>query len=142
MEVKMELNNEVYDKIVKLCENADQLAEEDKLDQAINKYKNALNLIPLPKEEWEASTWIYTAIGDMYFIKEDFLMAKEAFYNAMNCPDGITNPLILFRLGQCLFECEQFEKSKEYLLKAYMLEGDSIFYEEDEKYFDLIKEMI
>ncbi|MCU4804522.1 hypothetical protein [Bacillus cereus] len=31
---------------------------------------------------------------------------------------------------------------KEYLLKAYMLEGYKIFFEENDKYFDLIKDSI
>lgn len=138
----MELDNKIYTQIVQLCEEGDSLFEEEEFDKAIEMYSNALELLPLPKSNWEASTWIYTALGDTYFINDDFETAKNHFYNALNCPDGISNPLILLRLGESLFECGDFEKAKEYLLKAYMLEGYKIFHEEDDKYFDLIKDII
>lgn len=81
-------------------------------------------------------------MGDTYFINDDYDMAKNNFYNAINCPDGFSNPLILLRLGESLLECGELEKAKEYLLKAYMLEGYKIFNEEDDKYFELIRDII
>ncbi|PFK48945.1 hypothetical protein [Bacillus cereus] len=111
------------------------LFEVEQFDQALEKYLVALEMVPAPKMDWEASTWLYTVIGDTYLIKDDYEMAKSNFYNALNCPDGISNSLILLRLGE-------LEKAKEYLLKAYMLEGYKIFFEEDDKYFDLIKDII
>ncbi|PDZ52509.1 hypothetical protein CON07_04905 [Bacillus sp. AFS094611] len=128
----MELDDKVYNQIVQLCEAGDMLFEVEQFDQALEKYLVALEMVPAPKTDWEASTWLYTVIGDTYLIKDDYEMAKSNFYNALNCPDGILNPLILLRL----------EKAKEYLLKAYMLEGYKIFFEEDDKYFDLIKDII
>ncbi|WP_336047130.1 tetratricopeptide repeat protein [Solibacillus ferritrahens] len=138
----MELNDKIYAQILKLCEEGDSLIDEEEFDQAIEKYSTALELVPSPKIDWEASTWIYTALGDTYFINDEFEMAKSHFYNALNCPDGISNPYILLRLGESLFECGELNKAKEYLLKAYMLEGYKIFFEEDDKYFDLIKDII
>lgn len=140
--LNMELEDRVYEKIVQLCEEGDNLSEDELYEEAIERYNLALDLLPTPKTDWEASTWIYTALGDVYFAIEDYENGRDFFYNALNCPDGITNPYILLRLGECLFECEQFEKAKEYLLKAYMLEGYRIFAEEDEKYFEIIKEII
>ena len=32
----------------------------------------ALNLVPKPVEEWEATTWILAAIGDLYFLAGSF----------------------------------------------------------------------
>lgn len=138
----MELDSKLYDDIVRLCEEGDDLSEEDKYVEAIEKYHSALDLVPSPKNDWEASTWIYTALGDAYLDIEDYKNAKDCFYNAMNCPDGITNPLILLRVGESLFECGEIDKAKEYLLKAYMSEGYKIFYEEDDKYFELIKGIV
>ncbi|WHX47203.1 hypothetical protein QNH46_13600 [Paenibacillus woosongensis] len=138
----MELSNETYEKIVEVCEEADSFIDEDRIEDAINKYLVALEIIPSPKKDWEASTWIYTALGDAYFINDEYEKAKDCFYNALNCPDGISNPLILLRLGESLFECDDMHKAANYLLKAYMLEGYKIFNEEDEKYFNLIKDMI
>jgi tetratricopeptide (TPR) repeat protein len=138
----MELEEKLYHTVVKLCEDGDNLLDDEKYHDAIKKYQTALDLIPSPKTDWEASTWIYTAIGDAYFLAEDYPMAKEHFYNALNCPDGISNPLILLRLGESLLECNEVEKAKDFLLRAYMVEGEKIFEEEDKKYFNLIKPII
>ncbi|WP_445670843.1 tetratricopeptide repeat protein [Paenibacillus sp. FSL M8-0334] len=143
MEVKfLELDDKIHAQIIELCEEGDSLIEEEEFNKAIEKYSTALELVPSPKIDWEASTWIYTALGDAYFINDDYEMAKTNFYNALNCPDGISNPLILLRLGESQFECGELNQAKEYLLKAYMLEGYKIFDEEDDKYFKSIKDII
>ncbi len=134
----MELNNEIYSKILELCSNGDKMVEKGEFDKAIQDYKRALDLVPPPKNTWDTSTWIYTALGDTYFLKSDYKEAIEYFYNAMNCPDGLNNPFILLRLGQSLYNVDEKTKAKEYLLRAYMLEGLEIFQEEDDKYLQLI----
>ncbi|NPC92335.1 hypothetical protein HOO54_08890 [Bacillus sp. WMMC1349] len=138
----MELDQNLYDEIVRLCEEGDELSDEDRFDDAIEKYKAALDLLPSPKIDWEASSWIYIALGDTYFILEKYEDAKNCFYNALNSPDGYHNPLILMRLGQSLVECEEVQKAKEYLLRAYMLDGSSLFEEDDKKYLKYISEHI
>ncbi|WP_379150875.1 tol-pal system YbgF family protein [Paenibacillus sp. sgz5001063] len=138
----MELTDEIHGKILILCEIGDELLDENRVDLAITKYLSALELVPNPKSDWEASTWIYTTLGEVYLMKKEYKIAKEYFYNALNCPDGKFNPLILLRIGETLFETQDFEQSKEYLLRAYMLEGQDIFDEEDEKYFNSIKSLI
>lgn len=60
----MELNDQVYDQIVRLCNEGDAFVEKGKDDKAIESYIAALDLVPLPKTDWETSTWIYTALGD------------------------------------------------------------------------------
>ncbi|MEK4628252.1 MAG: tetratricopeptide repeat protein [Solibacillus sp.] len=138
----MELNDQVYDQIVELCNAGNAMAEKGIYDKAIKYYSTALDLVPLPKNTWETSTWIYTALGDTYFMNIDYENAKSNLYNALNCPDGNSNPFILLRLGESLFECGEHDKAKEYLLRAYILEGYKIFFDEDDKYFELIKDII
>lgn len=138
----MELEDKIYDEILSLSNDGDLLVEESKYDEAIEKYLKALELVPSPKNKWEAATWIYTALGDTCFINENYKEGKEYLYDAINCPDGLDNPFILMRLGQCLYEMGEIDKSKEYLLKAYMLEGVHIFEEEDDKYFNSIIDII
>ena len=70
-------------------------------------YLEALYLVPEPKYNWAASTWIYTALGDTCYINGDFSAAKEFLFNAINCPDGIENPFIMLRLGESLYELEK-----------------------------------
>lgn len=138
----MELQDAIYEEILSICSNGDNLVENFMYDEAIEMYSRALNLVSEPRNNWEASTWIYTALGDVYYIKKDFEKAKNYLFNAMNCPDGIVNPFILLRLGQSLFELNEFNNAKNYLMKAYMLDGYSIFYDEDDKYFNIIKDEI
>ncbi|MGG2016525.1 tetratricopeptide repeat protein [Bacillus sp. S10(2024)] len=138
----MELNDQVYDRIVKLCNEGNAFVEKGKGDKAIESYIAALDLVPLPKNNWETSTWIYTALGDTYFLNGEYEKAKSNFYNALNCPEGISNPFILLRLGEGLFECGELDRAKEYLLRAYILEGYKLFFNEDDKYFELIKDII
>jgi tetratricopeptide (TPR) repeat protein len=54
----MELPNKIYEKIIMLSEEGDALAEQSNFNEAIKKYKEALDLLPTPKNQWEASTWL------------------------------------------------------------------------------------
>lgn len=138
----MELKEKIYQEILRLCEMGDSLVEESNYEEAVEKYLEALELVPEPKNIWETSTWIYTALGDTYFIKGDYQKAKKFLYDAINCPDGAHNPFVLMRLGQSLLELKNIEKAKEYLLKAYIIEGYTMFQDEDNKYFNLIIDII
>jgi tetratricopeptide (TPR) repeat protein len=138
----MELQDDLYNRILSICSKGDNLVEDFKYDEAIEMYLKALELIPQPKQMWEASTWIYTALGDTFYIKKDFTTSKYYLFDALNCPDGIENPFIMLRLGESLFELGEISKAKEYLLKAYMLDGYAIFNGEEDKYFDVIKDEI
>lgn len=51
------------------------------------------------------------------------------------------NPFVLMRLGQSAYELNK-DNSKEYLLKAYMLEGEAIFEDQDNKYLESIRNLI
>lgn len=138
----MELDDKLYDQIVKLCDIGDNLADSSDYENAIKTYNRALELVPLPKEIWEASTWIYTAIGDAYFLDRHYNTALDNFLNAMKCPDGTSNPFINFRIGECFYELKNYNKAKEYLLCAYMLDGENVFSCDDPCYFNFIKEYI
>lgn len=136
------LQDEVYDEILIRCKKGDELVELGQYDDAIQFYFEALELVPYPKENWEASTWIYTALGDTYFQIKKYTESKNYLFEALNCPKGISNPFILLRLGQCFYKLNNMERAKEYLLKSYMVEGFEIFENEENKYFELIKSII
>ncbi|MFJ7973568.1 tol-pal system YbgF family protein [Psychrobacillus sp. NPDC096389] len=138
----MELHDELYERIVSLCSQGDDLVNSFEFENAIKMYLKALDLVPEPKQNWEASTWIYTALGDTSYMNKDYDASKHFLFNAINCPDGIENPFIMLRLGETLYELGDVNKAKEYLLRAYILEGYSIFENEDDKYFDVIRSEI
>ena len=136
----MELSDEVYDKITALSEKGDEYAEKEQFTSALKQYEEALNLLPEPKTDWEAATWLYTAIGDVHYNKQELDQATDAYQKALMSPDGTGNSYIWFSIGQIFFEEENFEKAKTHLMSAYMLDGDEIFKDENPAYFELIKE--
>jgi len=135
----MELNEKKYKIILDLCAKGDNYLEKHNYTNAIKLYTKALALVPSPKERWEASTWIYTALGEAHFLNFNYRKALCEFMNAYNCPDGISNPFINLRIGQCFYKINDIDNSKEYLLRAYMLDGDKIFEKEPDIYLNIIK---
>lgn len=138
----MELKDELHEKIVTICSQGNKLVNRSEYKNAIKMFLKALELVPEPRYNWAASTWIYTALGDTCFMNKDYNASKEFLYEAINCPDGMGNPFVLLRLGESLYELGDVDKSKEFLLRAYILEGYSIFYSEHDKYFEVIKDVI
>ncbi|OOM11704.1 tetratricopeptide repeat protein [Clostridium saccharobutylicum] len=137
-----QLHDKLYGEILKKCSIGDELVEESRYNEAIESYLEALELIPSPKDRWEASTWVNTALGDTYFQINKYNKAREYLYDAMNCPNGIANPFILLRLGECLYKIGNIDEAKEYLIRTYMLEGMDIFENEDKEYFKLIENLV
>lgn len=137
-----QLANELYEQITELCEEGDELASEDDFEGALQSFWAAWDLLPEPQTEWEAATWILGAIGDANFLGEDFEAGRDNLSLAMHCPDGIGNPFLHLRLGQCLFELGELDRAADELTRAYMAEGADIFEGEDEKYFEFLKTRI
>ena len=124
----------IYDQIEELSEQGNVLAAAAAYSGAIQKFTAALVLLPEPKMNWEAATWLYASIGDMYYWQEDYPAAREHLYNALNGPDGQQNAFIHLRLGQALRRLHEQDKALEHLLRAYMLEGGDIFKEEKDDF--------
>lgn len=138
----MEFKDEISKKINKLLDDAEEDLQLCEFDKAIKKYVQALDLLEGDIEAYDISTTIYASMGDAMYLAGDYNKAKNYFYDAMNCPGGIANPYLLFRLGQCFYKCDNIEKSKEYFIRTYMIDGVTLFNTGDKKYFNVIKEMI
>jgi tetratricopeptide (TPR) repeat protein len=137
-----ELDDKTYTEIQRLSKLGNELADEEKYSEAIEKYSQAYALLPEPKKDWEASTWLLASIGDMHFELKNYKKTVSAMYDALNCPAGIENPFIYLRLGESLLEINDLKNARENLLRAYMLEGEEIFENEDAKYLNSIKDII
>lgn len=136
-----ELSTAVVDEILKLSETGNDHFDEDDFDSAIGAWEEALALIPEPQNEYIQSVWLNASIGDAHFLQDDFKTALTYFETAKsNTKEDVElNPFVMLRLGQCYLQKGDKEKAKEYLLKAYKLEPEGIFYGEEEKYFDFLK---
>lgn len=138
----MELDNKTYKKLISLSNRGENYAEREEYKEAKRLFLMALDCIPMPKYDWEASTWLYTSLGDVSYLAGDYDNAINYLTEALKCPDGIGNPFILLRLGESFYELHDHEKAKEYFIQAYMCDGDEIFEDEDEKYKELISGLL
>ena len=138
---EIELKDEIYNNILELTETGDEYYEEGELKKAEKAYLEALELLPEPKYDWEAGTWIYTALGDVYLEEQDYLKAKEVLYDALNCLNS-QNPYIYYNLGIALFELDEKDKAQDFFMRAYMLDGETLFLDGEDKYFESIKNEI
>jgi len=138
----MELEDNIYNQIVSLAEEGDDFAEKEIFGSAISKYNEALDLLPEPKTDWEAATWLYVALGDALFSEKDFDAALDAYEKALISPEGTGNPYVWFCLGEVFYALGNFEKAKTHFMSAYLLDGEEIFKDTKPVYISLITDEI
>lgn len=125
--------------IDKLCQKGDQFAQIDQHDDALDQYEAAWQLLPDPKEQWPAATWIMMTVGDIYFEKRDFVSAAQTLREALQMPDGESNAYILLRLGQSLFELGHLDDAANAFERAFREQGIELFTDEDPKYLEFVR---
>jgi tetratricopeptide (TPR) repeat protein len=133
------LDDALHERIKALCAEGDELAAAGAFEAALEKYGEAWMLLPDPKEEWGASTWILAAIADASFLGGHNEWALDALEHAMTCPDAIGNPFLHLRYGQVLFDLGELSHAADELIRAYMGAGEEIFAAEDPRYLDFLK---
>jgi tetratricopeptide (TPR) repeat protein len=119
-----ELDDVTYERIKDLCAGGDKLAEAGAYEDALDEYDKAWNLVPSPRNEWNASTWILAAVADACFLGGHGDMAYKALEYAMTCPGAIGNPFLHLRFGQVLFDRGELDRAADELIRAYALEGE------------------
>ena len=135
----MELDDFTHERIEALSELGNASVNAGDYAEAISRFEEALSLLPEPIAEWEAATWLLTAIGEAHFFSKQYLVAYQALARAMHCAGAIGNPFIHLRLGQVQFELENEGLAADELTRAYMGGGKEIFAREGSKYFEFLK---
>lgn len=141
------LTSEIKAKLDELAERGNQLEEEEQYEEAIQIWKEGLNLIPEPQQYYSETVWFLAAIGDVYFQMKLYSKAHECFDKARGnlSGEGYGNPFIMLRLGECCLEIGDEKNAIEYLLRAYIMEGKEIFEPDEDgnddgqKYFDYLR---
>ena len=133
----IDMTDEQASQIDRLSELGNDAMDDEKYDKAIAYFTEALGFVPQPKEDWEATGWLYASIGDAYFMQEEYSKSLDYIAKAYTVYGDDVNPFILLRYGQCACELGDEKKAVELLLRAYMLEGEEIF-EGEEKYLEFL----
>ena len=136
-----ELSREISEMLDELAEQGNEFLEYEQTDEALEAWTKGLNLIPSPQNAYSEAVWFLVSISDIYFENYDFQTALKYLEDAMGnlSGEGITNPYALLRAGQCYLEVGDEKNAIEYLLKAFMFEGEEFFDDEDPKYFDFLQ---
>ena len=137
--MREELDDELYTQITELCDRGNELTEAECYREAIEPFLKALTLIPKPIEKWEASTYILVALGDCFFMLDEFEQSFQYLTHAMRCPGSIGNEFIHLRLGQVQYELGNNARAKDELARAYMGGGAEIFETENPKYLNYLR---
>jgi tetratricopeptide (TPR) repeat protein len=137
----MNLPTALADKLDRLSERGNVLLD-DQHDWrgAIAQWQQALALLPEPKSQWEAWTWLNASIGDAFRTGNALEDAKAALFDALNGPDGHTNPFILLRLGQTLVDLGETGPGVEFLLRAYMVDDNDVFEKDGARYLQILRD--
>ncbi|WP_416192408.1 tetratricopeptide repeat protein [Neisseria sp. CCUG12390] len=132
------LNQDLYQKINALCDQGDELADNGQFSEALKQYKEAWKLLPEPKEQWEAATWILVAMGDVNFLNGKFHQAVKDLTAALANINAVDNPFIYLRLGQSRLELGDEQTALEALQTAYELGDEYLWDGEDGKYLQFL----
>ena len=134
-----ELPEHIHVEIERLCAAGDERAQARHFPDALASYWAAWDLLPEPKLEWEAATWILAAVGDANFLSGDYVAGRDNLSNAMQCPGAVGNPFLHLRLGQCQLELGALDRAADELMRAYMGAGAEIFTDQDPKYLAILQ---
>jgi tetratricopeptide (TPR) repeat protein len=133
------LKSDLHAKITALSEAGDDLAKAGNHAGAIKKYDEALALVPSPRLSYEAATWLLVAKGDVYFSTKKWAAAAGAFGEAVYGFGGNENPFVHLRFGQAQFELGSISRSLQSLARAFMLDGEKVFEDEDPRYLSFVR---
>lgn len=134
-----ELPDDIYDQVQTLCAQGNELLDQERYDDALLRFGSAWEMLPEPRVDWNAATWILAAIGDAHFLRGDFAAMRKPLMTAMQCDGATANPFLRLRLGQCLYESGELDEAANWLAGAYLEEGSKLFDADDPKYLVFIK---
>ena len=133
------LSEDIQNALEELCDQGNEAMDEGEFQEAVSFFTQALEILPEPADEWEPYGWLQAALGDAYYGMRDYAAALDFFHKAYAFagPEEV-NAFVLLRLGQTNRRLDDAKNAVEYLLRAYMLEGEDIF-EESEDDFAFLK---
>lgn len=132
----------IYQSILECLDEGKLFFTDGEYMKAINSYDKALDLVPKPKKDWQISTNVFVALGDVYYELKNFATSDYYYNKALESKSGIENAYVWYVLGKNYLKMGNKEKSFDSFLRAYMLGGKSIFKIDSFMYFSLIENFL
>jgi tetratricopeptide (TPR) repeat protein len=129
---------EIESQLMTLCRQGYALHDKGDFKNALRKFYSAWALLPKPQSQWVEATWVLTALGDAYYSKGDYENSQRALNSALYCPEGMGNPVIHIRLGQCLSELGDNDAARAEFVKACEHGGETLVLAQEERYLALL----
>lgn len=137
-----ELPVHIYQNILECLEEGKLFFADGKYIKAIDCYDKALDLVPIPKDDWQITTNIFVVLGDVYYKLENYGISDYYYNKALESNFGIDNAYVWYVLGRNYLKMCDKEKSIDSFLRAYMLDGKNIFKVDNFIYFSLIEDFL
>ncbi|WP_017523392.1 tetratricopeptide repeat protein [Pusillimonas noertemannii] len=134
----MELPDHIYAQVEILAEQGNEMLDDEDYEGALASWSEALELLPEPRNDWDAAMWLHASMAEAHYQLRDFESARDAMYDALNAPGGNENPYVHYMLGKALLRLDD-EKAVDALLRAYMLDGEDIFDSDEEEGPDALR---
>jgi len=138
-----ELPDDVYERIETLSEAGNDLIDDDDPAGAESVWRQAIAMLPEPKADWEAYTWLNASIGEACYFQGHYADAAQVLFDALNGPQALDNPFIHYTLGKALWQLgDDPDRAIDALLRAYMLDGTEIFDGDEDEGADMLRLLI
>lgn len=134
-----ELPDDVYPRITEISEQGSRLFDENDFEGALERFTSAWELLPSPKETWNATLWLQASQADCLFYLERYAEARLRLHQVLVLPDAVGNTFIHLRLGQTEFELGNFDAAANELIRAYGVGGAEVFSDQDPKYLRFLE---
>lgn len=136
----VELHPFIIDYMAPLVQQGHTAFAAGNYEKAARAWIRALKQIPEPQSEFSQSLTLNAAIGDAFFLLRDYQEALPYLLAAKAnvAENGQANAFVLMRLGEVMLEMEEHADAREYLMRAYALEGEKLFAQEAQHYLDFL----
>jgi tetratricopeptide (TPR) repeat protein len=105
-----ELSDNIYELMTELVDEGKEFCEKDEYNLSTDKYKKAIRLLPNPKYEWEAFSWLTSSIGLNYLKLENWEDGFKFLHYSLLTTVETNDPLVWFSAGKALYKIVTVQK--------------------------------
>jgi hypothetical protein len=106
---------------------------------ALDRFRAAWEVLPVPREGHDPAIRILAAIADSHFRLGEWEECRKAVKHAFRGGADMANSFLRLRMGQSLYELGEQEEAANWLVPVYLNEGRDPFQEEDPKYLEFFR---